>query len=165
MGVSESSSPRTKIWLVVAGVIVLAAVGYVAKLYPPSRQELTGSVVPADRYRADTGAANGSVALGDQSIAQFMQTDVYRKIVADKALASAFASDAFRQALGSDAFRQALGSDAFRQAMGSDAFRQALGSDAFRQALGSDAFRQALGSDAFRQALGNDAARAAAQSQ
>jgi hypothetical protein len=184
MAVSERSSPKSKIWMIVVGVVVLAGAAYVATIYPPSGDTLAGSVTPADRYRADIKPTDlTTLPLGDQTVSEFMQTDIFQKIVSDKALAVAFGSDAFRQALGSDAFRQALGSDAFRQALGSDAFRQALGSDAFRQALGGDAFRQSLGSDAFRQAMGsdafrqamgsdafraalsNDAARAAAQSQ
>ena len=155
MATSEAGSPRSRIWLVVGGIIVLAAVGYVAKMYPPGKDDLAGSVVPADRYRADTKPTDvTTLPLGDQAVSQFMQTDIYQKIVSDKALTAVF---------GSEAFRQVMGSDAFRQAMGSDAFRQAMGSDAFRQAMGSDAFRQALGSDAFRQALGNDSMKAAAQ--
>jgi hypothetical protein len=158
---TDQSSPRSKIWLVVVGIVVLAGVAYVADIYPPADKSLTGSVVPAERYRADSATSSSRLVLGDESVAIFMQTDIYQKIVSDKVLSAAFASDSFRQALGSDAFRQALGSDAFRQALGHDAFRQALGNDAFRQALGHDAFRQALGNEAFRQALGNEAFRQA----
>ena len=156
---------------------MLAGVAYVAKNYPPSDETLAGSVVPADRYRAESATKGSGSVLGDQSVAQFMQTDLYQKIVSDKDLAAAFASDAFRQAIASDGFRQALASDgfrrrspatassrrsasdSFRQALASDSFRQALASDSFRQALASDDFKQALASDSFRQALASDGFR------
>ena len=165
MAIPDSGSSKNKTWLVVGGIVVLAGVAYVARNYPPSDETLAGSVVPAVRYRAENVATKGSAStLGDQSIAQFMQTDIYQKIVSDKAVAAAFASDAFRQALASDGFKQALASDGFKQALASDGFKQALASDGFKQAMASDGFKQALASDAFRAALGQDAMRAAAQS-
>ena len=88
MASTGQSSPRTTIWLVVVGIVVLAGVAYVADLYPPADKSLTGSVVPAERYRAETSATSSSrLALGDQSVAQFMQTDLYQKIVTDKEMA------------------------------------------------------------------------------
>ncbi len=156
MATSERSSPKSKVWLVVVGVVVLAGAAYVAKVYPPSGDTLAGSVTPADRYRADLKPTDlTTLPLGDQSVAQFMQTDLYQKIVSDKVVAAAFASDAFRQALASDAFRQAMGSEAFRQAMASDSFRQAMRNDAFREAMKNDVMK----SDAMR----GDAMKAAAQ--
>ena len=144
MASTEKSSPKSTIWLVVVGIVVLAGVAYVADIYPPADKSLTGSVVPAERYRAETSATSSSrETLGDQSVAQFMQTDVYRQIISDRALAAAFASDSFRQALASDSFRQALASDSFKQALASDGFKQAMASDNFKQALANDAMKAA----------------------
>ena len=144
MATSDNGSSKNKIWLVVVGIVVLAGVAYVADIYPPSDESLTGSIVPAERYRAEKSATSSSrLALGDESVAQFMQTDLYRQIVTDRELAAVFASDGFRQALASDGFKQALASDGFKQAMASDGFKQALASDAFRAALGQDAMRAA----------------------
>ena len=141
---TDQSSPKTKIWLAVVGVVVLAGVAYVADIYPPSDESLTGSVVPAERYRAETSATGSSrLTLGDENVAQFMQTDLYRQIVSDRELAAVFASEGFRQALASDNFKQALASDQFRQALASDQFRQALASDQFRAALAQDAMKAA----------------------
>ena len=151
MATSDNGSSKNKIWLGVVGIVVLAGVAYVADIYPPSDESLTGSIVPAERYRAEKSATSSSrLALGDESVAQFMQTDLYRQIVADRELAALFASDGFRQALASDGFRAALGSDNFKQALGSDNFKQAMANDNFRQALGSDQFRAALAQDAMR---------------
>ena len=115
MAISDNGSPRNKIWLAVVGIVVIAGVAYVADIYPPADESLTGSVVPAERYRAEKSATSSSrLALGDESVAQFMQTDLYQQIISDRELAAAFASDAFRQALASDGFKQALASDGFR---------------------------------------------------
>ena len=143
MAISDSGSSRNKIWLVVGGIVVLAGVAYVAKNNPPSDETLAGSVVPAERYRAESATKGSGSVLGDQGIAQFMQTDIYQMIVSDRVLAAAFASDAFRQTLASDGFKQALASDGFKQAMASDGFKQALASDVFRAALGQDAMKAA----------------------
>src|SRR5262245_48423664 len=148
MASTDQTSPKTTIWLAVVGIVVLAGVAYVADIYPPADKSLTGSVVPAERYRAETSATSSSrETLGDQSVAQFMQTDLYRQIVSDKQLAAVFASDAFRQGLGSDQFRGALNSDQFRGALASDGFKQALASDQFKGAMANDQFRGALASD------------------
>ena len=164
MAVSERSSPRTKIWLVVVGIVVLAGAAYVAKIYPPPEQSLAGSVTPADRYRADTKPTDlTAVPLGDQSVSQFMQTDLYQKIVTDKVLAAAFASEAFRDVFSSQAFRDALGNQGFRDALGNQGFRDALGNQGFRDALGNQGFRDALGNQALRDSMKNDAKRGVAQ--
>src|SRR5262245_13057761 len=106
MSSTEQGSPRTKIWLVVVGIVVVAGVAYVADIYPPADKSLTGSVVPAERYRAETSATSSSrEALGDESLAQFMQSDIYQQIVSDKAMAAAFSSNAFRDAFANKGFR------------------------------------------------------------
>ena len=76
MAVSENNSPKNKIWLGVVGIVVLAGVAYVANNYPPKDETLAGSVVPADRYRAESATKGSGSVLGDQSIAQFMQSDL-----------------------------------------------------------------------------------------
>ncbi|HKX99630.1 MAG TPA: hypothetical protein VJL86_07915 [Steroidobacteraceae bacterium] len=153
MATSDNGSSRNKIWLGVVGIVVLAGVAYVADIYPPADESLTGSIVPAERYRAEKSATSSSrLVLGDESVAQFMQTDLYRQIVNDRELAAIFASDGFRQALASDGFRAALASDNFKQALASDNFKQAMANDNFRQALASDQFRAALAQDALRAA-------------
>ena len=70
MAVSESNSPKNKIWLVVVGIVVLAGAAYVAKVYPPEEKSLAGSVTPAERYRADTVGSN-TPPLGDQTVITF----------------------------------------------------------------------------------------------
>jgi hypothetical protein len=87
MAISEQSAPRSRIWLVIAGIVALAAVAYVARIYPPREGALSGSVVAADRYRADTSStSDSSLSLGDQTVAQFMQTDIYQKVISDSVL-------------------------------------------------------------------------------
>src|SRR6187551_1540786 len=69
MASTDQSSPKTTIWLVVVGIVVLAGVAYVADIYPPADKSLTGSVVPAERYRAETSATSSSrQVLGDEAV-------------------------------------------------------------------------------------------------
>src|SRR5687768_5150150 len=114
----------SKVWLIAGGVAVLAGVAYVAKYHAPADDLLAGSVAPAERYRADIKPTDLATPppLGDQTIPQFMQTDIYHQIVTDKAVAAAFASDAFRDAFASQALRDAFANQAFRDAFASQAF-------------------------------------------
>ena len=117
MATSDSGSSKNKIWLAVVGIVVLAGVAYVADIYPPADESLTGSIVPAERYRAETSAtASSRLVLGDDALAQFIQTDVYRKIVSDRDLAALFANREFREAFANKEFREAFANQAFRDA-------------------------------------------------
>jgi hypothetical protein len=159
-----SNTTNKKALVIGLAASIVAVAGGVALFgdrLPHGNQEMAaGTIAPAQRYQASQVTA-ADVQLGDQSAAQFMQTDAYRHIMGDPAMRAAMSNDAFRAALANDAFRAALQNDAFRAALASDAFRAALQSDAFRMAMSNDAFRAALQSDAFRMALQSDAFRAA----
>ena len=131
MAISERSSSKNKIWLVVVGIVVLAGAAYVATIYPPPEKSLAGSVSPAERYRVDPTGSN-TTPLGDQSVSQFMQTDLYQKVVTDKALGEALFSEAFRDALSNELFRNALANESFRNALANESFRDSLKNDAMQ---------------------------------
>ena len=118
----------------------IGAVGYFGFGINANDTDMVGTIAPAKRYQAAT-VGEADVKLGDQSVAQFMQSDAFRIIQSDAKLAEAMRSDSFRQAMASDSFRSVMASDSFRQAMASDSFRVALASDSFRAAMASDAFR------------------------
>ena len=120
----SNSSGKTN-WVLIAGLaVVLAGVGYVATQGGMSGKDASGSIVAAERYRSETKPiSDQSATLGDESIAQFMQTDVYQMMLVNPALADAMASEAFRSAMASEAFRSALASEAFRSALASDVSR------------------------------------------
>ena len=131
---------NSKILALGALAAAIAAVVYFGVGVPPSDSDSYGTIAPAKRYQAET-VGEKDVVLGDQSTAQFMQSDAFRLIQTDAKLAAALSSDAFRAALASDTFRAALASDTFRAALRSDTLRAALSSDAYRAALASDTQR------------------------
>jgi len=77
--------------LVAGGAFAAVAVGIAAIVfdYPPKSQDVMGTIAPAERYRAPQAGAE-AVKLGDQTIAQLMQSDAFDRIVKDPEL-SAFA--------------------------------------------------------------------------
>jgi hypothetical protein len=81
---------------VVFSVVALGVASFVFD-FPPKQQDITGTIAPAERYRAPQAGAE-AVKLGDQTIAQLMQSDAFDKIVKDPEL-SAAAKDANFRAL------------------------------------------------------------------
>ena len=86
-------------------VAVVAGVGYYASEFPPSGEDVAGTIAPAQRYRAEQ-IGSQDIQLGDQSIQQFMQTDLFEQIMTDEALREAISSEAFREAMNNEAFRK-----------------------------------------------------------
>ena len=83
-GKERSMNPnrsRRSIWI--GGGVAVAAVVAVAFFtigYPPDGRNSAGTVAPAQRYRAEQPKA-GDVKLGDQSVAQLMQTEAFDRFV------------------------------------------------------------------------------------
>src|SRR5258708_7764541 len=91
---------KRNIWiglgLTAAGVIL---VGHYAFEIPSGSQDATGTISPAQRYRAPQ-IQSKDVKLGDQTVAQAMQTDVYQRLAKDaefRALAQSAAFQALAQ--------------------------------------------------------------------
>ena len=105
--------------------VVIAVVAYFGIKYPIQGDDVSGTIAPAERYRGEQ-ISDEDVTLGDESVAEVMQMDVYQLLISDTAFAASFASDAFRNVMASDAFRNAMASDAFRNVMASDAFPKHL---------------------------------------
>ena len=142
--------------MVLIGVAALAVVAYFGMSYPPSGDDVVGTVAPAERYRADQPDAD-DVLLGDQALQQFMQSDTFTTLANDEAFQNALNSEGFRNALNSEGFRNAMNSAGFRNALNGEGFRNALNSQGFRNALNSVSFRNALNSEGFRNALNSEA--------
>ncbi len=78
-------SGNRKLW-VGGGIAVLAlGVALIAFDIPPKSENVTGTIAPAERYRAPQDATE-TVKLGDQTIAQLMQNDGFDKMVKDPQL-------------------------------------------------------------------------------
>ena len=93
-------SPNSKRSIWIGGGIAVAAVLAVAFFtidYPPDGSKTAGTVAPAQRYRAEQPKA-GDVKLGDQAVAQLMQTEAFDRFVKDPST-RALAADPNFQAL------------------------------------------------------------------
>ena len=72
----------TWIGVAVVGVTLVGAASYYFDI-PPRGDNLTGTVTPAQRYRAEQQVGAQDVKLGDASVAQALQSDVVVKTIAD----------------------------------------------------------------------------------
>ena len=92
---SETRKPgrsTRKMWIGGGLVVVAAVISIVAFDYPPQAAGVLGTIMPAERYRAPQSGAE-AIKLGDQTIAQLMQTDAFDRAVKDPQL-KALAQDA-----------------------------------------------------------------------
>ena len=75
------SMNNQKTWIVVAGLaIVIGGVAFLGGDFPTDSDQASGTIVPAERYRGEQISSN-DVQLGDESVAQLMQTDLYQHMV------------------------------------------------------------------------------------
>ena len=154
-----------KIWA--GGTLAAVALGIVvfASGYPPKAEDLTGTVAPAERYRA-TQAGGDAIKLGDQAGGSIAAPALATAgIEAAKADASRMAqkTDAQMLAEKADASRMAQKTDAQMQAEKADASRMAQKTDAQMQAGKADASRMAQKTDAQLQAEKSEASKATAE--
>jgi hypothetical protein len=157
---SQISSKRT-LWI---GIGVAAAailiVGYSVIDYPPGGANVAGTVAPAERYRAEQIKAE-DVKLGDQAVAQLMQTEAFDRFVRDPKML-ALAQDPAFQALArkTDALAAMVRNpEAFIALARPDVLNQA-------DALKAEATRaEALRTEARAEALKTDATRAEARAE
>ena len=70
----QGNSKTTAIIAILA--IAIAVVAYFGVKYPIQGDDATGTIAPADRYRGDQ-ISSDDVKLGDEAIAEVMQTDFY----------------------------------------------------------------------------------------
>ncbi len=87
---------RTKVlWgLAAAAGIVLAVLAYTG--FPPESGGSEGAIGAAKRYQAGQIAAS-DVKLGDQAAQEFLQSDLFDKLMKDEAVAQALSDTNFRQ--------------------------------------------------------------------
>lgn len=71
-----------RLWAGGAVAVLAIGVAMIAFDYPPKSQDVTGTIAPAERYRAPQATAE-PVKLGDQTIAQLMQNDGFDKAIKD----------------------------------------------------------------------------------
>ena len=71
-----------KLWVGGAVTVLAVGVAMIAFDIPPKSENVTGTIAPAERYRAPQDAT-APVKLGDQTMAQLMQNDGFDKLIKD----------------------------------------------------------------------------------
>lgn len=71
-----------KLWVGGAVAVLAVGVAMIAFDLPPKSEDVTGTIAPAERYRAPQDSTE-AVKLGDQTVAQLMQNDGFDKMIKD----------------------------------------------------------------------------------
>jgi hypothetical protein len=172
----SSNSGNTKLVFLLC-VLALAAVAvlFASKQWPPVDENVSGTIMPAERYQEDQ-ISEEDVVLGDESVAKIMQTDEFEQYrngqaevaagidaAADDARSRAAADDARKNFATDDARARAAADDARKNFATDDARARAAADDARARAAADDARARAAADDARARAAADDArARAAA---
>src|ERR1700687_3078527 len=96
---------KTTTKLMLAGSALVAIAGgvlVVGGVYPPSHSMTSGTIVPAERYRAKQ-MSHFDVGRGDKSVPTMMQTDSYQAAANHTAVASQAASSSAASAAATQA--------------------------------------------------------------
>ena len=100
------ASSTNKTVQIVAAFVAGVALGYVVSMAPQQDDGMSGTIAPAERYRAEQPGED-SIRLGDEALAELMQSDVFIEAVSDPDI-SAMLADARFSALFGDADFRAL---------------------------------------------------------
>ncbi len=160
---------RTRVlWgLAAAAAVVLAILAI--KGFPPDLGGSEGAIGAAKRYQAGQIAAS-DVKLGDQAAQEFLQSDLFDKLLKDANARTLLSDSHFRQLAGSAEFRNLLGSHELKAmldanvltdanvsaALANDALTSALSSQELAGAFANEDFLRALSEPEFRSALAGE---------
>ncbi|PYU69650.1 MAG: hypothetical protein DMG49_12775, partial [Acidobacteria bacterium] len=103
-------------------LVAMAAAVYFSFFYPPSGKQVTGTIAPAARYRAEQ-IGKADVKVEETDITRWTQTAEFDHLSKDPAARKLFTNAAFRSALANDAVRDALRNAAVRDALANSAVR------------------------------------------
>ena len=143
---------RTKVlWgLAAAAAIVLAFFSVTG--FPPSLGGTEGAIGAAKRYQAGQIAV-ADVKLGDQTAQEFLQSDLFDKLMKDESVRKALSDPGIRVALADPAIRVALTDSDLRAALTNPEMRTSLSDPRIRTALNDPAMRVALSHAGIAKAL------------
>lgn len=133
-----------KTWMITGVVVVAAAVAFIALRGPKMENQGTpGTIGAANRYQSEQ-IGSGDVSLDNPQVAEFIQSDVFRKLATDKAFRDALRSDTFDGFIASAGLRDAAARVDVAAVMRDAAFRDLLKTEAFTAAVESGSLTEAL---------------------
>ena len=94
--------------IIVATFVAGVAIGYFASSMPPAGDGMSGTVAPAERYRAAQPTSD-DIVLGDQSLVDLMQSDAFNAVMNDPDMASMLADARMRELFANANFTAMLG--------------------------------------------------------
>ena len=100
------SQMSNKKWILGAAAGVAVVVAFLAMRNPNQGTNAQGTIGAANRYQSEQ-ISGKDVALDNQQVANFIQSDTFRKLAANPAFREAAKSDAFGRVVASDALRDA----------------------------------------------------------
>ena len=159
MATTGGLAMRSKVLWGLAAVAAIVLAVFAVKGFPPSLGGTEGAIGAAKRYQAEQIAAS-DVKLGDQGAQQFLQSDVFDKILRDDATRKLFSDANFRALAGDAQFRSLLAGQELKGLLDSSALadakvRGALADKELTSALSSDELSVAFADKNFLRALGD----------
>src|SRR5262249_14300407 len=141
-----------KAMLGVAAAAAAVLVTFAIVGFPPVNGGTSGAIAAAKRAQAPQIAAS-DIVTGDQSAQQFLQSDLFAKLVADPNARKLLSNTALQNALKAPEIYAAITSPEFRDALSSGLVQSALASSQLNAALKDGNFIAALSRSDFRAAL------------
>lgn len=134
-----------KQWSVAAVVVVAAAViAFVAMRGPGVGNNGTeGTIGAANRYQSEQ-IGNQDVSLDNPAIATFIQSDAFRKLVANAEFQRLVKDEAFTSLLGAEGLRRQIEAGRLASLLADDNLRLLLDNASFRMAAGRGSFTEAF---------------------
>ena len=139
----------------VAGVTI----GYFASSVPSGSDGMSGTVAPAERYRA-VQPTRDDIKLGDQALVDLMQSDVFIAVMSDSDMASTLSDARMRSLFANANFTGMLGSAELQALFGNAELQALLDNAEFRGLLDNAEFRGLLDNAEFQGLLANAEFRA-----
>lgn len=147
---------RKVLWTV-AAVAAVALVIFTVRGFPPVDRGAEGTIGAAQRAQTQQ-MANNDVVVDDAAAQEFLQSDVFDRILKDESARKALADPDLRKVLADEAIARVLGNDELRNSLRSQAVRRAMDDPELRKAIDDAAIRKVLDDAAARKAFEDPAA-------
>jgi hypothetical protein len=152
--IREGGAMSSRKWLLAAvSLVALGAIGYFAvKGWPPVDKGSQATVGAAERYQKPQ-IKEGDVGVTESEVQAFMQSDVFDKLIKDKAAVAALANPAMQAALANANVAAALKNPAVQAALAKADIAAALANPAMQAAFAKADIAAALANPAMQAAF------------